>query len=107
MDTPAQWGTSALADINAGDVEVWLRSLALARSSCAKIRNIMSVVFNHGIRNGIVSRNPIQLVRQSAKRNKIPTILSANEVQRLADALSLRERTLVLLDAGTGLRLSE
>jgi len=29
------------------------------------------------------------------------------EVQRLLDALALRERTLVLLDVGTGLRMSE
>src|SRR6267378_151614 len=39
-----------LNHISAGEVELWLRSLALAKSSCAKIRNIMSVLFNHGIR---------------------------------------------------------
>jgi len=34
-------------------------------------------------------------------------VLSASEVQQLLDALALRERTLVLLDVGTGLRMSE
>jgi integrase len=53
------------------------------------------------------SSNPIRLVRQSAKRRKIPVVLSASEVQQLLDALALRERTLVLLDVGTGLRMSE
>jgi integrase len=48
-----RWGACPLADINAGEVELWLRSLPLARSSCAKIRNLMSVVFNHGIRHEI------------------------------------------------------
>ena len=67
----------------------------------------MSVVFNHAIRHQVYSHNPIRLVRQSAKRRKIPVVLSASEVQQLLDALALRERTLVLLDVGTGLRMSE
>jgi integrase len=102
-----RWGNYLLTAISAGEVELWLRSLPLARSSCAKIRNLMSVLFNHGIRHEICDRNPIQLVRQSAKRKRIPALLSATEVQQLIAALSLRERTLVLLDFGTGLRMSE
>jgi integrase len=34
-------------------------------------------------------------------------VLSASEVQQLIASLGLRERTLVLLDTGTGLRISE
>jgi integrase len=102
-----RWEAYTLVRINAGEVELWLRSLPLARSSCAKIRNLMSVIFNHGIRHEICVRNPIRLVRQSAKRKKIPTVLSASEVQRLIPELALREQTLVLLDVGTGLRMSE
>jgi integrase len=102
-----RWEKYPLARVNAGEVELWLRSLPLARSSCAKIRNLMSVVFNHGIRHDICDRNPIQLVRQSAKRKASPTILSASEVQRLIAVLGIRERTLVLLAFGTGLRMSE
>jgi integrase len=102
-----RWGNYRLSAINAGEVELWLRSLPLARATCAKIRNLMSVVFNHGIRHQVYSRNPIRLVRQSAKRRRIPVVLSVSEVQQLLDALALRERTLVLLDVGTGLRMSE
>jgi integrase len=102
-----RWSNYTLSAINAGEVELWLRSLPLARATCAKIRNLMSVVFNHGIRHQVYSRNPIRLVRQSAKRRKIPVVLSASEVQQLLDVLALRERTLVLLDVGTGLRMSE
>jgi len=102
-----RWRNYTLSAINAGEVELWLRSLPLARATCAKIRNLMSVVFNHAIRHQVYSHNPIRLVRQSAKRRKIPVVLSANEVQQLLDALALRERTLVLLDVGTGLRMSE
>jgi len=102
-----RWGQYPLAQVNAGEVELWLRSLPLARSSCAKIRNLMSVLFNHGIRHEICNRNPIQLVRQSAKRKAIPVVLSATEVQRLISVLGLGERTLVLVAFGTGLRMSE
>jgi integrase len=102
-----RWETYPLVRINAGEVELWLRSLPLARSSCAKIRNPMSVVFNHAIRHEICDRNPIQLVRQSAKRKAVPAILSASEAQRLLAVLKIRERTLVLLAFGTGLRMSE
>ena len=82
-------------------------NIGTARATCAKIRSLMSVVFNHAIRHQVFSCNPIRLVRQSAKRRKIPAVLSVSEVQQLLDALALRERTLVLLDVGTGLRMSE
>jgi integrase len=51
--------------------------------------------------------NPIHLVRQGAKRNKAPCVLSPTEIRVLADGLATRERTLVLLAASTGLRQSE
>jgi len=102
-----RWGERILASIRAGEVELWMRSLLLARSTCAKIRNVMSVLFNHAIRHGLCGINPIRLVRQSAKRKKIPLVLTRDEIHRLIAALPLKESTLVFLDAGTGLRMSE
>jgi integrase len=49
-------------------------------------------------------KNPIKLVRQSAKRERIPDV---HELQSLLGKLAVRERTLVLLDAATGLRVGE
>jgi integrase len=51
--------------------------------------------------------NPVRLVRQSAKRKTIPLVLTPDEIHRLIAALPLKESTLVFLDAGTGLRMSE
>lgn len=102
-----RWREHPVVSLKAGEVEIWLRSLPLARASCAKIRNLMSMLFNHGVRHGICDTNPIRLVRQGAKRKKIPIVLTSDEVRRLIEALPLRERTLVLLAAGTGLRMSE
>jgi len=102
-----RWGTYTLASIRPIEVECWLRNLRLARASCAKIRNVMSVLFNHARRYDLFAGNPISLVRQSAKRQKIPEVLGVDELRRLLQALNPRERTLVLMAAGTGLRMSE
>jgi integrase len=67
----------------------------------------MSVPFNHARRHDFIDRNPITLVRQSAKRRTAPEVLLPSEINRLAHSLRNRERTLVLLAAGTGLRMSE
>ena len=96
-----RWKNYALSAINAGEVS------AFGKSQLRQNQKPHELVFNHAIRHQVYSRNPIRLVRQSAKRRKIPVVLSASEVQQLLDALALRERTLVLLDVGTGLRMSE
>jgi integrase len=102
-----RWGTYTLSSIRPIEVESWLRNLRLSRASCAKIRNLMSVLFNHARRYDLFDRNPISLVRQSAKRQRIPDVLGVDEIRRLLQALDPRERTLVVIAAGTGLRMSE
>ena len=101
------WRHYELAEIRTIQVESWLRTLPLAKSSCAKIRNLMSVLFNHACRYELFDRNPIYLVRQSAKRRRAPTVLVPSEIKALVDSLGIRERTLVLLAVSTGLRQSE
>src|ERR1700680_4795121 len=101
------WQKYELSEVRTIHVESWLRTLPLAKSSCAKIRNLMSVLFNHACRYELFDRNPIYLVRQSAKRRRPPTVLVPSEIKALVDHLDIRERTLVLLAASTGLRQSE
>src|SRR6267143_334960 len=101
------WGSARLSEVRTTEVELWLRSLPLAKSSCAKIRGILSVLFNHACRHELFDRNPIRLVRQSAKRRTTPSVLTPAEIKALIHGLGLRERTLVLLAASTGLRQSE
>src|SRR6516165_2106238 len=101
------WRQHELAEVRTIQVESWLRRLPLAKSSCAKIRNLMSVLFNHACRYELFDRNPIHLVRQSAKRRRTPTVLMPAEIRALIDNLGMRERTLVLLAVSTGLRQSE
>jgi len=102
-----RWGNVRLAQVTPVAMEEWLDSIKRAKATRAKIRNLMSALFHHAMRYEWVDRNPIKLVRQSAKRERVPDVLELSELQLLLSRLELRERTLVLLDAATGLRVSE
>src|SRR5258707_10084387 len=102
-----RWGEYRLFEIRAVEVELWLKSLNRAPGTRCKIRNVMSLLFNHGRRHDLCDRNPIEWVRQGAKRRRAPDILTSDEVHGLLANLRFRERTLVLLAVTTGLRRSE
>jgi integrase len=117
-----------------GEIEKWLRGLKkkprcerkgalpegeaeklkpLAPGTKVKIRNLMSVLFNHAIRWSIFATNPIAGparkagVRQSGKRQEAPDILELAEMQSILSELSVREDALISLDMITGLRRGE
>jgi integrase len=129
-----RWGDAKLVDIKAPMVEEWLRKLQrqetkkqrkqlakhahevqqpLARATKAKIRNLMSVLYNHAIRWDFAEGNPISGpkkgsgVRQGSKRMRVPDVLDVSEVQVIIAELQLRERVLLFLDMATGLRRGE
>ena len=103
-----KWGDRLVCDIRTIEVENWLNSLEkLSDGSRAKIRNLMSAIYRHAMRHEFVEKNPIKLVRQSSKRKRIPEVLTVPELAALLKGLRLRERVMVLLDAGSGLRRGE
>jgi len=106
-DPKGRLGQTSLQDIKTVAVEDWLKAIPLAKGSRAKIRNIMSALFNHARRYEWTDRNPITLVRQSAKCEGVPDVLTPDELQALVPELTSRDRVLVLLDACTGLRVGE
>jgi site-specific recombinase XerD len=102
-----RWGNHRLDQVKPVAVEEWLDGIERAKGTKAKMRNLMSAIFHHAMRYEWVATNPIKLVRQSAKREKVPDVLDLAELQLLLSKLSVRERTVALLDAATGLRVSE
>jgi hypothetical protein len=52
-------------------VEGWLHGLPLPNARKAKIRNTMHVIFAHAGRHEWIATNPMTLVRQSSKREKL------------------------------------
>lgn len=102
-----QWGECKLSDVRTVEVENWLRELLLANATKAKIRNVMHSIFAHACRNEWLMRNPISLVRQSAKRTKTPDVLDAEELRKLLAELRNPALAVVFLTSATGLRISE
>lgn len=102
-----RWSSYRLKDVKAVAVEDWLRSLPLANGSKAKIRNLMHAIFNHGVRWEWHDRNPISMVRQSAKRQRVPVVLNIDQIHSLVKHLKEPGKTAVILDILTGLRVSE
>jgi integrase-like protein len=110
-----RWGSTNIRDVRTIEVESWLRQLqrqdgeALANSTRAKIRNLMSLLFNHAIRYEWLEqgKNPIKLVRQSTLRKRNPTVVEPHEITNLLSELESPFRLMVLLAATTGLRRSE
>jgi integrase len=102
-----KWGEFSLSDVWTVAVEDWLRTLTLANGSKAKIRNLMSALFHHAMRYEWADRNPIRLVRQSAKRERTPDVLTAGEIKELLSKLDGPYYVMAFLAAVTGLRVSE
>ena len=102
-----RWKSYRLRDVKAVAVEEWLKSLPLGNGSRAKIRNMMHAIFNHAMRWEWFDQNPISHVRQSAKRARIPVVLSIVQIQALLTHLREPVRTMALVDVSTGLRIGE
>jgi integrase len=102
-----RWGDFRLSEIRTVEVELWLRSLPLAPASKAKLKCILSVLYNHAIRHEWLTFNPISRVRTSQRRLRDKDVLTPDEFQKLVQQLSVRDKAMVLLIGSTGLRRSE
>ena len=101
------WGEHKLVDVRTVQVESWLHGLSLANHTKTKIRNVMHIIFNHACRHEWLEKNPMTLVRQSTKRQKLPDVLELDELRLLLGELANPARLLVFLNVATGLRVSE
>ena len=102
-----RWGHSLLEQVKPVDVEEWLRFLLLAPQSKANIRSLFHLIYVDARRWEMTDSNPIDLVRQSAGRRRIPRTLSPWEIGLLLRQLAEPYRTMVLVAACLGLRASE
>jgi site-specific recombinase XerD len=86
-----------LNEVKAVAVEEWLSQLSMACGTKAKLRNIMSAIFKHAMRHEWADKNPISLVRQSAKRKVIPAVLDLTEISVLLSTLEHPFKQMVFL----------
>lgn len=92
-----RWGKYELGDVRTIEIESRLRSLPLARSSCAK-SGICCPCFSTtpGGMSCLIGIRSNSCVK-SAKRRTAPNVIIPAEIKGLLDHLEIRERTLVLL----------
>jgi integrase len=102
-----RWGHLRLSAVRTVEFEEWLHSLPLAPASKAKLKGVLSVLYNHAIRYEWFTFNPITRVRTSQTRLRDKDVLAPDEFQKLVQQLSVRDRAMVLLIGSTGLRRSE
>jgi integrase/recombinase XerD len=104
------------ADASADDIEGWLadlRARGQAPSSVARRAAAARTFYRHLIALGRRTDNPAAEVDLPRRRTRLPRALSPGEVERLIEAAngttprSLRDRALVELLYGAGLRVSE
>jgi len=102
-----RWGEHHPERVTAIEIEEWIKSLPLAPASRAKVRNVFSMIFRHGIRWGWLDKNPVAMVRVSSKRLRRPDVLTGEEFRALLAALPERESLMGIICATTGMRIGE
>ena len=110
-----QWGNRVALGLEPLEVEEWLKALkrkeGLANPTLDKMRRVMSLVYRHSQRYGLIPRNqeanPMRFVRCKTTCEYEAMILTPEQAYAVLLNLREPERTLTLLAAGTGLRISE
>lgn len=118
-----RWGREWALEISPAEVEDWLKALSCDRSltglqwpTLAKLRNVMSLVYAHAQRRGLipddVKYNPVRPPELGGARCRSESgyravILTPAQTFRILSSLPMPQQTMVVLDAATGLRYSE
>ena len=97
------------------DLRAWLAALhrRLAPTSIARMIAAVRSLFRFLVRRGFVARNPTAGLRSPRARRPLPNVLSVDEAFRVVEApavappLGTRDRALLELLYGSGLRVSE
>ncbi len=105
-----------VGDATVEDLESWLaemRAAGLAPSTLARRVSAVRTYFRHLILIGAKNENPAAAIKLPRRARRLPRALSPSETERLIEAASgttpriLRDRALVELLYGAGLRVSE
>lgn len=111
------WGAEpTVEDITEADVRPfmgWLHDRGLAKRSLRMKLAAVKALFTHLVRSDVLQRNPASLVASPRTDKKLPSFLRESEAEALVASFDtstpqgLRDRALVELLYGSGLRISE
>jgi integrase/recombinase XerD len=103
-------------EVGRDDIVAFLDSLdrrELSPSSKARMTSAVRGFFKFALRERMIETNPMRELRSGKQRRKIPRQLSLEDIQRLLDAtngkdpVKLRDRAMLEVIYGCGLRVSE
>jgi integrase len=112
----ARWGKTYVDEVRVLDLTKWFSAIAnekeLAAESVQKIKQVFNRLYTYGHQNELVfaNLNPVRAcsIRGiGTKRKSIVIVVSPEIAWRIAMELPIMLRTLVLLAAATGMRVSE
>ena len=110
-----RWGNRPALEVEPLEIMQWLKASKrmenLENPTVDKIRRVMNLVFKHGQTYGLIPRtgeaNPMKFVRVKTQSEYEAKIITPEQCFKILMAMPQPERTLTLLIAATGLRISE
>ncbi len=111
-----RWGMTFVDEVRVLEVKKWLIAIAkgndFSTESVQKTKHVFSRLFSFGGENELIAANlnPVKAcnVKGVGRKSKHKKIVVPPEIAwKIAMSLSIMHRTLVLLAAGTGMRMSE
>lgn len=90
-----------------------LKNVGLSSRSIARIISSLKTFYKQQVLNETVSSNPMQSIKTPKLPQKLPDVLSHEEITAIMEAIDyskpagVREKTIVMLLYGSGLRVSE
>jgi integrase len=105
-----EFGDRPIAAIGSGEIDNWLRDLALSPQSRMNYRSVIGVLFSHAMKRGMIDSNPITHTVKPKRPDNPPEIFTVDELRALLEAASrVAPDVLPMLAIGafTGLRDAE
>lgn len=110
-----RWGNRPALEIEPLEIMQWLKATKrmenLENPTVDKIRRVMNLVFKHGQTYRLIPRteeaNPLKFVRVKTQSEYEAKVITPEQCFEILMAMPQVERTLTLLIAATGLRVSE
>src|SRR5512132_1357599 len=104
-----RWGKRPIGSIRPSEVQSWVRELSdgLAPNTVTGVVRTASACFTAAVADRIVAVSPCAGVKVPEVHRDRVTPLELEQVHALADAMPDRYQALVVLGAGTGVRISE
>ncbi|MGW3588203.1 site-specific integrase [Streptomyces fungicidicus] len=102
-------GDRAVGSLKRGDVETWLKTIrkSLAESTCAIVYGRLKAVLTWAVHNDVIPKNPCNGIKAPSARRPEIVPLPQEAVTALVGAAPPRYRAMILLAAGSGLRMGE